>query len=60
MAAGMGERGEYLGDGLYVEIKNGMIRLYAPRENGMVHQVFLDADVLQAFFEYLRRWEAMP
>ena len=54
------KREGYLGDGLYIEIKNGMIRLYAPRENGVVHEVYMEADVLRAFFDYLRKWEIQP
>jgi len=43
----------YLGDGLYASINGeGMIKLRAPRD-GVDHIVYLDADVLRNFEDYV-------
>jgi hypothetical protein len=52
------ERETYLGDGLYASFDGWQIRLRAPREGGVDHEVFLeDGLTLQAFFEFL---ETLP
>jgi len=45
---------EYLGDGLYVEISGGMIRLFTERGTG-THEVFLEPKTLDAFLVYIEK-----
>jgi hypothetical protein len=45
---------EYLGDGLYVETDDFMIKLSTERENG-THYVFLEPEVIDALLRYLRK-----
>jgi hypothetical protein len=44
----------YLGDGLYVSVEHGQIRLRAPRF-GRDDVVFLEAETLEAFMIWLRK-----
>jgi hypothetical protein len=48
---------DYIGDGVYVSIKNGMTRLTT--ENGVetTNEIFLEPEVLRAFLNYLKRSE---
>jgi hypothetical protein len=48
----MSEHETYLGDGLYCSFDGYQIRLRAPREHGD-HEVFLEAETLQAFLQFL-------
>jgi hypothetical protein len=45
----------YLGDGLYASYDGYQIRLYADRGEGGEHEVFLDADTLEAFLIYVKQ-----
>lgn len=49
---------EHLGDGLYAEFDGWQIRLWAPREAGVVHEVFLEPEVLNNFSQYVVRLSA--
>ena len=44
----------YLGDGLYVSVQDGAIRLRAPRCDGIENHVYLDAQTLEAFLTWLK------
>jgi len=44
----------YLGDGLYVENDGYHFRLFTERETGVVHEVFLDSQVLTNFLRYIQ------
>ena len=46
-------RKTYLGDGVYVELERGMIRLSTQRENGL-HVIYLEPEVFKALVD----WEA--
>lgn len=41
----------YLGDGAYVEVENGMLRLSCDRENG-THVIYLEPEIMQRLIEY--------
>lgn len=45
----------YLGDGLYASFDGFQIRLWAPREHGEVHEVFLEPQVLQSFLDFAKQ-----
>ncbi len=45
----------YLGDGLYVSWDGEHFRLRAPRARDHNHFVFLDAEVLRNFLDYLEK-----
>jgi hypothetical protein len=49
----------HLGDGLYVELSGGMVRLFTERATG-VHEVYLDAYVLESFIDWLKALEILP
>ncbi len=48
---------EYLGDSVYVQIENGMIKLTT--ENGLPHdpsnEIFLELEVMEHFINYYQR-----
>jgi len=43
---------EYLGDGVYVDIENGMIKLTTENSIETTNTIYLEVEVLEAF----RRW----
>jgi hypothetical protein len=45
---------EHIGDGVYVDLDQGSLRLSTPRENG-THEIFLDAYTTIELFRYLDR-----
>lgn len=49
---------EHLGDGLYAEFDGYHIRLWTDRGPGVVHEVFLEPEVLNRFSEYVVRLSA--
>jgi hypothetical protein len=53
------QRETFLGDGLYVALENGMVRLFAPHPDGVVHEVFLEAEVLENFIDWLKDRELL-
>jgi hypothetical protein len=47
------QKGEYLGDGLYVSFDGFQFRLWTERDSG-VHEVFLDPQTLESFLAYVK------
>jgi hypothetical protein len=49
----------YLGDGLYALDVGGMIKLRAPRDDGVDHVIYLEPEVYAALREFARKigWE---
>lgn len=48
----------YIGDGVYVEIEAGMLKLSTERENGE-HFIFLEAEAMDALVSYYERAKAV-
>lgn len=49
----------YLGDGLYVSHDGFQYRLFTTREQGEVHEVFLEPMIMKSFFLYLEKVEGI-
>lgn len=47
---------EYLGDSVYIELENGMLKLYTYNGIGLPSNViYLDDETLNAFISYVKR-----
>jgi hypothetical protein len=51
------EKEEYLGDGLFVSVEGGMIRLRTPRGYSD-HLIYLEPEVLDNFLKYVEALKA--
>jgi hypothetical protein len=49
---------EYLGDGVYVVVENGMLKLTTEDGYHATNTIFLEVEVLHAFLVYVKRLAA--
>lgn len=49
---------EYLGDSVYAEIENGMLKLTTDNGMGASNEIYLDLEVLAALNAYVERAKA--
>jgi hypothetical protein len=50
-------KAEYLGDSVYVEVENGMLKLTTNNGMGASNTIFLELEVYQALVRYYERIE---
>lgn len=46
---------DYIGDGVYAELENGMVKLTTERINGHVDTIYLEPEVYYALVDYWER-----
>ena len=48
---------EYLGDSVYVELEDGMLRLTTDNGAGVSNEIFFEPEVMEALRKYTERME---
>jgi hypothetical protein len=46
---------QYLGDSVYVDVENGMVKLYTDNGYGETNVIYFESEVMAAFLQYLKR-----
>lgn len=52
-------RKAYIGDGVYIEIENGMFKLTA-ESGGQMNVIYLEAEVYEALTLYVKKYSTPP
>jgi hypothetical protein len=50
---------DYLGDSIYIEIEDGMLKLYLDNGHGPSDTIYLQTDVYEALTRYVARIESI-
>lgn len=55
----MSDTKDYMGDSVYVEMENGMVKLFTDNGLGQSDIIFLEPDVCEALVRYLKGLEVI-